>query len=319
VKELPDSHILDQYGNPSNPQSHYEHTAEEILQQCDNKVDMLVIAAGTGGTISGIAKKFKERLPHCKIIGVDPVGSILAGPGPISTYKVEGIGYDFIPNVLDCSLVDEWVKTEDKESFLMARRLIREEGMMCGGSSGSALVAALLKAKELKKGQRCVFIVADSVRNYMSKFLDYKWMVDWGYEDAPKNPKLGGRNVADLHLPTPTALPATASCKQAVEFLHTHNVRVVPAIGAAKELLGVVTDEGLMNYLCNDGTSAADPISQAFAAEYREISPETSLDQLRFILSKEGTAFVTQAHHGKKELLAVVTKYDLCAALLQDK
>jgi len=212
--------------------------------------------------------------------------------------------------------VDEWVKTKDKESFLMARRLIREEGMMCGGSSGSALVAALEKAKELKKGQRCVVIIADSVRNYMSKFLDYKWMVDWGFEEAPKHSKLGGRTVADLHLPVPPTLPATASCKDAVEFLRSHGARVVPVIGTAKELVGIVTDEGLMNYLCGDGTSAMDPISKAFAAEYREISAETSLDQLRFILSKEGVAVVT---HGKKELVAVITKLDLCAALVQDK
>jgi len=151
-KEIKNSHILDQYGNPSNPLAHYDGTATEILNQCDGKIDAIVMTAGTGGTITGVARKIKEQLPNCKIVGVDPTGSILAQPdslnGRIGSYKVEGIGYDFIPTVLDRSLVDEWIKTEDKESFLMSRRIIKEEGLMVGGSSGSVMVAALKYAKK---------------------------------------------------------------------------------------------------------------------------------------------------------------------------
>jgi cysteine synthase len=150
--ELSNAHILDQYANPSNPKAHYDNTAEEILAQTDGHVDYVVVSAGTGGTITGIAKKIKEKVPHCRVVGADPVGSILAGPGPILPYRVEGIGYDFIPDVLDAGLVDEWVKTEDKESFLLARRLIREEGLLVGGSCGSSLYAALHVAKKAKKG-----------------------------------------------------------------------------------------------------------------------------------------------------------------------
>jgi len=131
--------ILDQYGNPDNPLAHYDGTAEEILQQCDGKVDMVVVGAGTGGTITGIARKFKERCPDCIVVGVDPHGSILAEPenlnGAVTSYKVEGIGYDFIPNVLERSLIDRWIKSDDKNSFEIARRLIREEGLLCGSSS----------------------------------------------------------------------------------------------------------------------------------------------------------------------------------------
>jgi cystathionine beta-synthase len=181
-KEIPNSHILDQYSNPSNPLVHYDGTAEEILDQCNSELDMIVITAGTGGTITGIARKLKEKLPNITVVGVDPVGSILAEPpelnGPISSYKVEGIGYDFIPTVLDRTVVDKWYKTSDKESFIMARRLIREEGLLCGGSSGSAMVAAVQAAKELNKNQRCLVILPDSVRNYMSKFLNDNWMKD---------------------------------------------------------------------------------------------------------------------------------------------
>ena len=130
---IPNSHILDQYSNPDNPAAHYEETAGEILEQTDGgKFDYFVATAGTGGTLAGIAKRLKESAPGVEIVGVDPVGSILAGPGEITPYKVEGIGYDFIPEVLDRSLVDRWIKTEDRESFLTARQLIRRESLWCG-------------------------------------------------------------------------------------------------------------------------------------------------------------------------------------------
>ena len=180
-KEIPRSYILDQYSNPNNYMAHYEGTAEEILKDLDNKVDMVVAGAGTGGTLTGLAKKIKPLLPDCKIVGVDPIGSILAGEEPIQTYEVEGIGYDFIPEVLDRSLVDEWVKTNDRDSFYCAKELILKEGILCGGSCGAAVYAGLKMAKKLKKGQNCVIILPDGIRNYMSKFLSADWMKQKGF------------------------------------------------------------------------------------------------------------------------------------------
>lgn len=174
--ELPNAHILDQYSNPANPGAHYQFTANEILEDLGADLDMVVMGVGTGGTITGVAKRLKEANPNIQVIGVDPVGSILGGGTEVCSYQVEGIGYDFFPDVLDNSLIDEYIKTEDKESFQIARRLIREEGLLCGGSSGSAMWAALQVAPRLKHDQRCLVLLPDSIRNYLTKFVDAEWM-----------------------------------------------------------------------------------------------------------------------------------------------
>ena len=181
-KEIKNSHILDQYSNPSNPEAHYYGTAEEIIKDFQGNLDMVVISVGTGGTITGVAKRLKEEIPKIKIVGADPEGSILGGGEEVSSYLVEGIGYDFIPDVLDNSLIDEYIKTKDEESFKMARRLIKEEGLLCGGSCGATMVAAMKAASKLKNGQNCLVILADGIRNYMTKFPNDSWMKKNGFE-----------------------------------------------------------------------------------------------------------------------------------------
>ena len=150
-------------------------------QTTDKKIDYVFVTAGTGGTITGLAKKVKEGYPKCKIIGIDPIGSILAEPEslnlPGGPYTVEGIGYDFIPDVLDRHVVDGWMKSTDQPSLLMARRILKEEGLLCGGSSGAALYCAIQYALEhgFTEKDRCVVILPDSIRNYMTKHLSKDW------------------------------------------------------------------------------------------------------------------------------------------------
>jgi cystathionine beta-synthase len=229
--EIPNSHILDQYINPGNSLVHYDETAEEMWEQCEGKMDYVVVSAGTGGAISGIARKLKEKDPNIVIIGVDPDGSILALPeelnkNGIHSYKVEGIGYDFIPKNCDQQIVDKWVKSEDKSSFEYARRLIKEEGLLCGGSAGCVIKAAIDIAKDLPEDKRVVCLFVDSVRNYMTKFINDDWMIENEFMEQEEydkkyfsNAKYYGEDklVMDIDMTKVCGLDSETSLKVAFE------------------------------------------------------------------------------------------------------
>lgn len=181
LNEIPHAFSLNQYVNPANVATHYTKTAQEILDDVGDNLAMVVCSVGTGGTITGLAKKYKEMGANIRMVGADPYGSILGGGEESYPFLVEGIGYDFIPDILDNSLVDEYVKVQDKDSFLTARRLIREEGLLVGGSSGTAVWAALQAAKSLSKKQKCVVILPDCMRNYITTFVNDDWMKKHGF------------------------------------------------------------------------------------------------------------------------------------------
>lgn len=321
--EIPNSHILDQYLNPDNPLAHYETTAEEIWEQCEGRVDMVVMGAGTGGTLTGISRRLKELNPNVIIVGVDPYGSILAEPPALNgtyfgSYDVEGIGYDFIPGVLDRSIVDRWYKSEDRSSFLMSRRLIREEGLLCGGSSGTAMAAAVEAAKELEEGQRCVVILPDSVRNYMTKFLNDSWMYERGYndEDCHRQTRMsswwGPRPVSDLGLHAPITVSPETSCKDAIELLQGHAFDMVPVQSPEDgSVLGVVTEGNLTAMLTQSRIQPNDPCRRALYKQFRKVTLSSKLSDLAAIFDRDYYALVVAEQRcfdrGKETIRSVVT------------
>jgi len=175
-EEIDNSIIPDQYKNPDNPLAHYHGTGAEIWDDFGDSLDLVVLGAGTGGTIAGVAKYLKEKNPDIQIVGIDPEGSILGGRDEVSTYQVEGIGYDFIPDVLEYDNIDRWIYSNDRDSFHIARRLIREEGLLVGGSSGSAVWGMLEALKQMEGVRKALTILPDSIRNYLTKFVNNDWM-----------------------------------------------------------------------------------------------------------------------------------------------
>lgn len=317
-KEIKNSIVLDQYRNPGNPLAHYDHTAEEILEQCDGKIDMVVIGAGTGGTVAGIGRKFKERVPNCKVVSVDPFGSILAPQKDDSHpfYEVEGIGYDFIPSVLDRSVVDQWIKTGDKSSFIMARELISKEGLLCGGSSGSAMIAALEAAKQLKKDQRCVVILPDGVRNYMTKFMDDNWMEErnfivrskpfepWFWNESI-NSLVEGMIVENVWLNT--------KCLDAIKIMKNNNYNQLPVLdGESHRLLGIIAVDHMMKKMITGTVTMESPVKEFLITDFPKIERRCNFGLISQLLRTNNYVVVYDKISSSEERVAgIITHIDV--------
>ena len=271
---------------------------------------------------------------------MDPKGSILAEPDSLNderrlqSYAVEGIGYDFIPCSLDRSIVSEWVKTDDEESLVMARRLIREEGLLVGGSSGSAMVGALAAAGRLQAGQRCVVLLPDSVRNYMSKHLRDSWMAAQGFSDSlPSEGSAGasvaggeaaawwaGRSISELQFHTPVTAGPSVTVKEAVGLLNKLGIDQLPIVGEDNSILGVVTEGNLSARMISGRAKGSDPVSTVLYTGFRKVHVGTTLGQLAKVFDTEHFAVVLQTQKvytggatssEKSVVVGVVTRIDL--------
>lgn len=262
VAETPNAILANQYHNPENPHSHYLTTGPEIWNQTRGRVTDVVIAMGTGGTISGTGCYLKEQNPDIRIIGVDPVGSLLMetwqqGRIPedvqAKSYKVEGIGEDFLPSTLDLSVIDEVIRIGDKDSFLWARRLVREEGIFCGGSSGTAIAAAMRYAQSLTPERLVVVILPDSGSRYLSKFYDDKWMkensfLETEWSQSPLNEVLAIKPMQEL-----ISVRVNDRMTDVIALLKAHDISQAPVLNLDGTLAGLVTEVDLLKHMLGNG------------------------------------------------------------------
>jgi len=252
AREIPGAYRPDQFSNPNNPLAHYLTTGQEIWTDSEGHVEVFVASMGTGGTISGTARYLKERNPAITIVGADPEGSILSGDAPHS-YKVEGIGEDFIPKTFNRQVVDEMVRVSDKDSFNTARRLAREEGILAGGSSGTALASALKYAQRLTQPREIVVLLPDTGRNYISKIFSDEWMRENGFwqdrvSRAVKIAQVLGQKKV---LPPLISVQPQDKLKAAIQLFQQHNISQLPVI-ENNRVVGSLNEASIMKTL-HDG------------------------------------------------------------------
>jgi len=290
VEQTPNSVLANQYHNPVNPQSHYESTAPEIWDQSSGQVTDIVVAMGTGGTITGIARWMRDQGHAVRIVGVDPVGSILyeAWKRGGSTegleafpYKVEGFGEDFIPSTLDLNLIDEVVVVDDAESFHWTRRLVREEGVLCGGSSGAALAGAVKYAQGLGEERMVVVLLPDSGARYLSKIFDDDWMREHGFLEFDR------RRASALQVAHARGLPALVTAvpkdtvSEVVARMRSHAVSQLPVVDDQGNLVGLVSEVDLLRHVVNGGPEAAEQtMADVAGREVRAYPAETPFEEL---------------------------------------
>lgn len=319
AEETPNAILANQYHNPSNPKTHELTTGPEIWEQTKGKIDVFVAGIGTGGTITGVSRYLKSQNPAIQIVGADPYGSILYDhfkTGQLVEahgYKIEGIGEDFIPTSYDASTVDEIIQVGDKESFLMTRRLVREEGIFCGISSGSAVVGALRYAAQQTLGpdKLVVVLLPDSGSRYLSKAFNDDWMRENGLLEST----WGGATVEALlesRFTQPLILAkSTESVASSIQKLREHGVSQLPVLGHSGDLLGLVQELDLLRYMVTHREDFAVEKSLEDAAVISPnpvtVTPETSLEALMNIFNTESAVIVMAG----SEVRGILTKIDL--------
>jgi len=305
TREIPGAWRPNQFANLANPEIHYRTTGPEIWQQTDGRVTVLVAGVGTGGTLSGAGKYLKEQNPDIKLIGADPDGSILSGSMPKS-WKVEGIGEDFVPRTLDSQIVDEWVRVNDADSFYAARAMARKEGLLLGGSAGTNVAAAIQYAHRLGPSDLIVVIGCDTGRNYLSKFYDDNWMRETGLlKDDPNTDNIGDmikkRGVRPL-----ISIAPDATVNEAIDVLQKRGISQMPVLqdGIA---LGSIQEITLARFLHEGHDPNTSLVKDVMAKPLPQMDLNTHIDEA-FRLLQAGNTGVLATSQGK--VVDIVTRID---------
>lgn len=310
--ETPNSFYANQYHNPANPEAHYLWTGPEIWKQTKGDFDVFVAGLGTGGTVSGTGKYLKEKKPQIQIVGVDPVGSLyydFVKTGRITkpfSYKVEGIGEDFFPTTMNLKILDDIVRVDDKECFLMTRALTREEGLFVGGSGGAAVAGALKWARNKRGPLKVLIFLCDGGQKYVSKIFNDDWMRENGFlDDAP-----GIGTVDDiLHMRSKRKIVTTTSSakvKDVIATLKQLGISQLPVVDKGK-LKGIISEVDLLRHMVSGPKTAGSSIAPLLESDYATVTPETKIELLQNVLADARAAIVTEG----ERVVGIVTKIDL--------
>ena len=312
-RETPNSILPNQYANPMNPQAHYETTGPELWRATDGKVTHVVCGMGTGGTISGVGKFLKEKNPKIKVIGVDPLGSILKDyfykkeKMEGHPYKIEGIGEDFIPDTTWFPYIDDILKVSDKEAYLMTRRLAREEGILAGSSSGAALVGARETISDLGPDDVLVVLLPDGGLRYLSKAHNEEWLKEQGYLEEPLAPILTIIGSKSGTLPRVVTVDVAAKVREAVDIMAQYGISQLPVVDVGI-MVGSLREEILMKALLENPRMYDDHVGKVMEKPFPVVGPGADLDAVYKLLLHGNPAVVVGAGN---RLEGIITRSDV--------
>jgi cystathionine beta-synthase len=308
--EIPGAIQPDQWHNAQNPGAHYATTGPEIWEQTKGRITHFVSGMGTGGTISGTARFLKEKNPNIVVVGADPEGSIYSGDTPKS-YKVEGIGMSYLPQTVDMRVIDKILRITDKESFLMARRITREEGLLVGGSSGTAVAAAVRVARDLPADAILVVVMPDSGRGYMSKIFNDEWMHANGFLEDDKRKDTVGDVLRSKGTPPLITVTETQAVKEALDLLRRYEISQMPVM-RGNEVVGSVNDVSVMQQVFDHADIMHKPVGDVMGRAFPVLSHDAEVGQAYKLLTMANSAIMV-TDGGKP--LGVVTRQDIISFL----
>lgn len=298
AETIPNSFYVNQYDNLHNRMTHYTWTAPEMYEQTGGDFDVFMATVGTGGTISGCGKYFKEKMPEVKIVGIDCEGSIVAHyaktgeMGQAYSYVLEGVGEDFIPENYDFPNIDDWIIIGDKESFLMTRRLLKEEGIYAGGSAGAAIVGAIKYAKTLKEPKKILVLLHDSGNRYASKIYNDDWMSDNGYLDSSFNVQISEVLQTIGKKSSVITVKNSATIGEAVDIMEKQGISQLPVVNDNGEVVGLCSENNLVKPVMMGEFKRDDNISLAFTNKYRVVDRNELLESVADALLKKEVALI---------------------------